>query len=312
MISPPFARPGTAASAVKALKVFSTPGLLEGILLSGVSTQTILDTMRVKRDWKDTILASGKLKRYLGLGVGLAGSFYYSPWSNADAPLQFNHQLARECDKVFRFVLPGGGLMRESFPCYNPEHTHTHQDLITNDNPDARYFYHSAMDLTTRDKTVFINIYFTPEDSLDFGSRIQSMAISSPAPRSMKVRMWCERCSKISPEAPDVRVLTRNLGVTIGMLASTAKELREEYPKCQRCPFGPPMVWFSGEVPMQVPDPLREPQDQEGQWKWSVSNWGDRYERAEKMTAEGRARLLARPWVNDWDGLDQQQTPARI
>lgn len=76
---PPHERPPTAETAAKAEEVFSTPELLEAILLCGRTTREKLKAMRISRCRRHTVLGSLELMRSLGLGVAHPRSFYYSP-----------------------------------------------------------------------------------------------------------------------------------------------------------------------------------------------------------------------------------------
>jgi hypothetical protein len=110
---PPHMRPPTEASAAKANKVFSTPELLETIMLSGLDTRDKLQAMRVQRSWRNTVNGSRKLRRSLGLAL-FDDYFYYSPF----------HKLPR-CDSEDQHLdqsnaihchLPGGAKFYELYP----------------------------------------------------------------------------------------------------------------------------------------------------------------------------------------------------
>lgn len=57
-------------------KVFGTPELLEQILMSGLTTRDLLSTMQISRVFRDRVLGSNQLLRFMGLLPGQSGSTY--------------------------------------------------------------------------------------------------------------------------------------------------------------------------------------------------------------------------------------------
>lgn len=216
---PPHERPPTAASGAKAEEVFSCPELLETILLAGnICAREKLQAMCVKRNWRDTVKGSVKLRRSLGLSVSL-NSFYYTPFDNPSV----------QCKDM-----PGRLWLRQSISGAKWDLGRTYVEFNTMTLRIGRHYQRQWSDESIR------------------GSRVQSMRLCNPPINVLEVHRLCMMgCpTRLSKEHSKSVV-----GFTVGEIDRKLKEWEDKNLQCPRCKRKNGSLEFRGKLSLSPNDP---------------------------------------------------------
>lgn len=213
---PAFKRPSTTASTIKASEVFSTPELLEMILLH-LTTPQKLGAMQVCRTWRDTLNCSIELLRSLGLATG-ADETYYSPFALTSVGYPLTQWV------------PGVKFYELDPDEYGPESSSN-----------------------TPTNSVRLILYLADSFIVD-GTRLRSMLICSPPLTTISAVVHCQGCRIMAEDdfLEQVQVVSRSPnGYTLGELVEVTARLCKDHAQC-----GSSTVEFSAEVELHPEHPL--------------------------------------------------------